>query len=300
MKKILMSIGSLAMACGLAFGITACAGGNDGTRIVVYNREDGSGTRDAFLELIGVSDEELYLGDAQHSTTGAVVNAVATNEDSIGYISLGSVDTSVKALSVDGVAPSEETVLDGSYKVSRPFELMYQTSNDSDLLAEFLKYFDSAEAQEIIADEGYVSIVENPVAYTMPAEQFTDTELSLSGSTSVGPLMEILAADYVAMVEEALGQTITITVGGGGSGQGITDAEEGRSDIGMASKEVTSADFDDGSVMEIKQLCSDGIAVVVNPSNTVTNITLDQLKGIYTEQVTTWEEIDGYTAADAE
>lgn len=294
MKKIIMTVASAALALGIGFAAVGCGG--DGTEIVVFNRESGSGTRDAFLELIGVEEEDLYAGAAQHSSTGAVLSAVAKDKDAIGYISLGSVDATVKALSVEGVSPSEETVKDGTYKVARPFELMYQTSNSSDLLKEFIEYFDSSDAQEIIADEGYVSIVENASAYEVPATAFTDTSISLSGSTSVGPLMEKLAADFVALVKEELGQTVTVSVGGGGSGQGITDAEGGRSDIGMASKEVSSADFNDGSKMTIKQLCSDGIAVVVNPENPVTNITIAQLKGIYTEEITSWEDIDGFKA----
>lgn len=289
-----MAIASAALACGIGFAAVGC-GGSDGTTIVVYNREPGSGTRDAFIELLGIEATELYAGAAQHSSTGAVVQAVAGNADSIGYVSLGSVDTTVKALSVDGVTPSEETVASGDYTVSRPFELMYQKENDSDLLADFLKYLASSDAQEIIADEGYVSIAKNPVDYTAPAS-LEDTDLTLSGSTSVGPLMTKLVEDYKTKV----GMDVTISVGEGGSGKGIQNAEDGTSDIGMASKEVTEADFNDGSKMNIAQLCSDGIAVIVNPSNSVKNITKDDLKKIYTEQITSWEDIEGWVAPTTE
>ena len=224
-----MAIASAALACGIGFAAVGCSSNGD---ISVYNREDGSGTRDAFLELLGIESDELNTGVAQLNSTSAVIQGVAGDVKAIGYASLGSVDTTVKALSVDGVAPTEATVADGSYKVSRPFELMYDetelTSND--LLAEFVEYLKSAEAQTIIADEGYVSVVENAPAYTVPEGNLTVTEIEASGSTSVGPLMTKLAAGFSAKVEEATGQEVQVTVSGGGSGQGIKDANEGKRD----------------------------------------------------------------------
>lgn len=295
MKKIIMAIACGVLAAGIGFATVGC-GGSGGTEIVVFNRESGSGTRDAFIEILGIEATELYAGAAQHSSTSAVVKAVAGDANGIGYISLGSLDNTVKALSVDGVAPSETTVANGTYKVARPFELMYQTNNNSDLLAGFLSYMQSEEAQATIADEGYVSIRSDAAAYAVPTEQFKDPNLDISGSTSVGPLMEILAEDYKALIKEELGQDIEISVGEGGSGKGIENAESGTSDIGMASKEVTAADFNDGSKMTILQLCSDGIAVIVNPANSVTNITRDALKAIYTGETTAWEDIEGWVA----
>lgn len=293
MKKILMSILSGVLAVGIGVAAVGCS---SGTEIVVINREDGSGTRDAFIELLGIDETELYLGAAQQPSTSAAMQSVAGDVNAIGYISLGSVDGTVKAISVNGVAPSKETVLDGTYAIARPFELMYQTSNDSDLLADFLTYLKSAEAQAIIADEGYVSTVSDAQDYTAPEEALTDTELNLSGSTSVGPLMLKLVADY----QELVGQDVTLKVNGGGSGQGITDAENGTSDIGMASKEVTADDFNDGSKMTIEQLCKDGIAVIVNPANSITNMTTDTIKAIYTAATTAWEDVDGWVAPAAD
>ena len=241
--------------------------------------EDGSGTRDAFLELLGIESDELNTGVAQLNSTSAVIQGVAGDVKAIGYASLGSVDTTVKALSVDGVAPTEATVADGSYKVSRPFELMYDetelTSND--LLAEFVEYLKSAEAQTIIADEGYVSVVENAPAYTVPEGNLTVTEIEASGSTSVGPLMTKLAAGFSAKVEEATGQEVQVTVSGGGSGQGIKDANEG--------KDVTNEN------VTIYQLCADGIAVIVNTANPATDISLENLKKIYTDKSLNWSDI---------
>ena len=290
MKKILMAVASAVLACGIGFAAVGCSSNGD---ISVYNREDGSGTRDAFLELLGIESDELNTGVAQLNSTSAVIQGVAGDIKAIGYASLGSVDTTVKALSVDGVAPTEATVADGSYKVSRPFELMYDetelTSND--LLAEFVEYLKSAEAQTIIADEGYVSVVENAPVYTVPEGNLTVTEIEASGSTSVGPLMTKLAADFSAKVEEATGQEVQVTVSGGGSGQGIKDANEGNTEIGMASKEVTKGTDVTNENVTIYQLCADGIAVIVNTANPATDISLENLKKIYTDKSLNWSDI---------
>lgn len=290
MKKILMAIASAALACSIGFAAVGCGSNGD---ISVYNREDGSGTRDAFLELLGIESDELNTGVAQLNSTSAVIQGVAGDVKAIGYASLGSVDTTVKALSVDGVAPTEATVADGSYKVSRPFELMYDetelTSND--LLAEFIEYLKSDEAQTIIADEGYVSVVENAPAYTVPEGNLTVTDIEASGSTSVGPLMTKLAADFSAKVEEATGQEVQVTVSGGGSGQGIKDANEGNTEIGMASKEVTKGTDVTNENVTIYQLCADGIAVIVNTANPATDISLENLKKIYTDKSLNWSDI---------
>ena len=261
--------------------------------ISVYNREDGSGTRDAFLELLGIESDELNTGVAQLNSTSAVIQGVAGDEKAIGYASLGSVDSTVKALSVDGVTPTEETVADGSYKVSRPFELMYDETAlaENDLLSEFIEYLKSAEAQTVIAAEGYVSVVENAPAYTVPTADLSVTEIEASGSTSVGPLMTELAADFSAKVEEATGQEVQVTVSGGGSGQGIKDANEGNTEIGMASKEVVDGEDITNEDVTIYQLCADGIAVIVNKANPATDISLENLKKIYTDKSLNWIDI---------
>lgn len=290
MKKILMAIASAALACGIGLAAVGCGGSGD---ISVYNREDGSGTRDAFLELLGIDSEELYTGVAQLASTDAVIQGVAGDEKAIGYVSLGSVDTTIKALSVDGVAPSEETVKDGTYKISRPFELMYDETKlaTNDLLSEFVEYLKSAEAQEIIADEGYVSVVENAPAYTAPAAALSTTEIEATGSTSVGPLMVKLAEDFAATVKEATNQEVEVKVGAGGSGQGIEDANTGASDIGMASKEVKEGTDVTNEDVTIYQLCADGIAVIVNKANPASDITLENLTKVYTDKSLNWADI---------
>ena len=286
MKKIFMAIASVVLACGIGVAAVGCGAGFDAEGAInVYNREDGSGTRDAFIELIGIGKADLIKGVAEHSSTGAVLNAVADDPQGIGYISLGSLDESVKALEIDGVYPTEATVQDGSYAVSRPFELMYQEENDSDLLADFLVYLESTDAQEIIADEGYVTLGGETTAYTAHDGAFSDSDLVIGGSTSVQPLMVRLVEDY----REKCGQTVTIDVQQGGSGAGITNAANGSFDIGMASKEVSQSDFENPTgTMVVDTLCNDGIAIIVNTQNPLEGLATTDLADIYTGKVTAW------------
>lgn len=227
MKKILMAIASAALACGIGFAAVGCGSNGD---ISVYNREDGSGTRDAFLELLGIESDELNTGVAQLNShvRGHSGRRRRRKGDRVCVPRL--VDSTVKALSVDGVTPTEETVADGSYKVSRPFELMYDETAlaENDLLSEFIEYLKSAEAQTVIAAEGYVSVVENAPAYTVPTADLSVTEIEASGSTSVGPLMTKLAADFSAKVEEATGQEVQVTVSGGRFRSGYQGRERGQ------------------------------------------------------------------------
>lgn len=162
---------------------------------------------------------------------------------------------------------------------------------ENDLLSEFIEYLKSAEAQTVIAAEGYVSVVENAPAYTVPTADLSVTEIEASGSTSVGPLMTKLAADFSAKVEEATGQEVQVTVSGGGSGQGIKDANEGNTEIGMASKEVVDGEDITNEDVTIYQLCADGIAVIVNKANPATDISLENLKKIYTDKSLNWIDI---------
>lgn len=287
MKKIFMAIASVVLACGIGVAAVGCGASFDAEGAInVYNREDGSGTRDAFIELIGIEKGDLIKGVAEHSSTGAVLNAVADDPQGIGYISLGSLDDSVKALEIDGVYPTEATVQDGSYAVSRPFELMYQEENDSDLLADFLVYLKSTDAQEIIADDGYVTLGGETTAYTAHDGAFTDSDgLVIGGSTSVQPLMIKLTEDYKAKC----GQTVTLTVQGGGSGTGISSAANGTFDIGMASKEVSQSDFESPTgTMVVETLCNDGIAVIVSTQNPLEGLATTDLADIYTGKVTAW------------
>ena len=159
------------------------------------------------------SEYEKWLNNPALNEEGRrELESIAGDEKAIGYASLGSVDDTVKALSVDGVAPTEETVADGSYKVSRPFELMYDETAlaENDLLAEFIEYLKSSDAQDVIAEEGYVSVVEDATAYAAPAEALTVTEITATGSTSVGPLMTKLAEDFAENLRARFDADVTV------------------------------------------------------------------------------------------
>lgn len=288
MKKLL----AIALTIAMIFSMAAC--GNSGSSeegaegganpITVVSREDGSGTRGAFVELMGIMvddvDQTTQSAEITQSTSVAMTT-VAGNEKAIGYISLGSLDDSVKALKVDGVEPSVDTIKAGQYAVSRPFEVV---TNDelSDLAADFISYIMSAEGQAIIAEEGYITIDDNAPAY----EQKSDLsgKIVLAGSTSVSPVMLVLADAY-----KAIYSGVEIEVQQTGSGAGITSTIEKACDIGMSSRALKPEELEQG--LTETTIAMDGIAVIVNKANTVEDLTSEQIRQIFTGEVTDWSEL---------
>ena len=287
MKKLL----AIALTIAMIFSMAAC--GNGGSEegaegganpITVVSREDGSGTRGAFVELMGIMvddvDQTTQSAEITQSTSVAMTT-VAGNEKAIGYISLGSLDDSVKAVKVDGVEPSVDTIKAGQYAVSRPFEVV---TNDelSDLAADFISYIMSAEGQAIIAQEGYITIDDNAPAY----EQKSDLsgKIVLAGSTSVSPVMLVLADAY-----KAIYSGVEIEVQQTGSGAGITSTIEKACDIGMSSRALKPEELEQ-SLTETT-IAMDGIAVIVNKANTVEDLTSEQIRQIFTGEVTDWSEV---------
>jgi phosphate transport system substrate-binding protein len=276
--RITRKMTAAAIAAMLLF--TGCAGTN--TSITVISREDGSGTRDAFTELMGilVDDTDNTVATAEISnSTSVVMQSVVGNESAIGYISLGSLNDEVKAVSVDGVAATAENINDGSYKVARPFNIATK-EGISELAADFVTYILSADGQAIIEEEGYIS-VSDAEAYT-PAG-LTGT-IVIAGSTSVAPVMEVLADEY-----KALNEGVTIEIQQTGSSAGMTSTSEGACDIGMASRDVKDSEIAEGLIPTV--IAMDGIAVIVHPENAVENLTSEQIRGIYTGEITDWSEI---------
>lgn len=289
-KKILATAaaGLIVMAslagCG-STGSSSSAGGFDTkSNISVITREDGSGTRSAFIELTGVQEEkdgtktDNTLSSAiVQSSTQAVLTGVAGDPTAIGYISLGSLNDTVKAAKIDGVEPTSETVKDGSYKISRPFNIATK-DNLSEAAQNFIDYILSKEGQEIV-NKDYVEAVDN-------AEPFAGAKgkgkVKVGGSTSVSPVMEKLAEAY-----QKVNKDVTVEVNTSDSSTGMSQAAEGTVDIGMASRELKDSETAKGIKGTV--IAKDGIAVIVNKSNTVEDIKLDRLKGIYTGSTTTWE-----------
>lgn len=254
--------------------------------ITIVSREDGSGTRGAFTELFGVVEEvdgedvDMTTADAQiTNNTSVMMTTVAENEYAIGYISLGSLDDSVKALSIDGAEATAENIENGSYKVSRPFNVAVKPDSTNEVAADFMSFIMSTEGQQVVSDEGYIPVVDvEAYAGTAPAG-----DCVVGGSSSVSPLMEKLVEAYKEVNPNA-----NIELQTSDSTTGMTSTIEGSYDIGMASRELKE---DEAAELTPTVIATDGIAVIVNNNNPTDEMTSDQVKQIYTGEVFSWDEI---------
>lgn len=255
--------------------------------ISVISREDGSGTRGAFIELTGV-EEKNEAGEKVDNTvdtaeitnsTAVMMTTVAGNKSSIGYISLGSLDDSVKAVEVDSVAPSAEAVKDGSYKVARPFNIVTKDGL-SETAQDFINFIMSDEGQAVVEENGYVS---QGSTGAFDGGKVSG-KITVAGSSSVTPVMEKLAEAY-----KAINSNVEIEVQQSDSTTGVTSAIEGICDIGMASRELKDEETSQGVTATV--IAMDGIAIIVNKENPVSALTTQQVKDIYTGTVTDWSEV---------
>lgn len=292
-KKLLALALSCVCALG-AFALVGCSSGGgessdgsasaeNGGAISVISREDGSGTRGAFTELFGVLDDNKK--DATTSSavvtnsTSVMMTTVAGDPASIGYISLGSVNETVKPVKIDGVAPSAEGVKDGSYKVARPFNVVTKDGM-SEVAQDFLNFIMSAEGQEVV-DSEYVSVADSAASYTASGKS---GKVVVAGSSSVTPIMEKLAEAY-----EALNPDVKVEVQQSDSSTGVQSAIDGTCDLGMASRELKDSELSQGVKPVV--IAMDGIAVIVNNGSSVDDLASDQVKGIFTGDITDWSEI---------
>ena len=274
MKKIFALVLTFTLTLCTLGALTSCGGAkfDENKNISVVAREDGSGTKSAFMEIIGLKGKADVSGVIIGANTAAVLNEVKGNPLAIGYDSLGYVTDEVKMLKVDGVAATVENVKNGTYKISRPLNVVYQESKvASEVNTAFLAFLQSSDAQKIISDNGYVSTKDGAVAYTVVPG--LSGEINISGSTSLKPLMEKLAAKF-----EAVQSGVKVTVGGGGSGTGYNDAKNGVSDFGMISEKFETEKAENCTYYEVAK---DGIAVIVNKENPLDNISMEDLKNIY-------------------
>lgn len=255
--------------------------------ISVISREDGSGTRGAFIELTGV-EEKNEAGEKVDNTvdtaeitnsTAVMMTTVAGNKSSIGYISLGSLDDSVKAVEVDSVVPSAEAVKDGSYKVARPFNIVTKDGL-SETAQDFINFIMSDEGQAVVEENGYVS---QGSTGAFDGGKVSG-KITVAGSSSVTPVMEKLAEAY-----KAINSNVEIEVQQSDSTTGVTSAIEGICDIGMASRELKDEETSQGVTATV--IAMDGIAIIVNKENPVSALTTQQVKDIYTGAVTDWSEL---------
>lgn len=253
--------------------------------ISVVTREEGSGTRDAFTELTGVlvkdvdnKTDNTTTSAVTINSTEAVITNVKDNEAAIGYISLGSLNDTVKALKIGGVEATADNVKSGDYAVSRPFNIAYK-GELSDVAQDFVDYIMSSDGQKIVSDNGYVTVSEN-AAYS---GKKPSGKISVAGSSSVSPVMEKLAEAY-----QKVNTNAKVEIQTSDSSAGMQSAMGGTCDIGMASRDLKD---EEKSALKVETIAKDGIAVIVNKANTCDDLTLDQVKSIYTGETTVWSDI---------
>ena len=252
----------------------------------VVSREDGSGTRGAFIELVGLEEEvdgekedmTTQAAVVQNSTNG-VMQTVAGDEAAIGYISLGSLNDTVKAVKVEGVEATEENIASGQYKISRPFNLAFKEAELSDLAKDFLKFVISEDAQALTLEEGYVPLKDTEKYEASGAKG----SLTVAGSTSVTPLMEKMVEKYKELNPDA-----NIEIQSTGSSAGIEAVIDGAADIAMASRELKDEEKDK---LAVEVIATDGIAVIVNKDSKLEDLTIDQLKQIFKGELTNTSEL---------
>ena len=265
--------------------LASCGGSSD--KITVISREDGSGTRGAFIELTGIEEKDSNGNKTDNTkkdalickSTDVVLTQVSGDKNAIGYISFGSLNDTVKALKVEGVEPSTATIESGDYKIVRPFNIAVKDGL-SDAAQDFENYILSSEGQDIIEKAGYIKIDKSAAAY---ASNNASGKVVVSGSSSVTPVMEKLAEAY-----QKANTNVTVDVQQSDSSTGIKDAINGTSDIGMASRGISDDELSQG--IKSVTIAQDAIAVIVNKDNAVEDITMDEIKAIYTGSKTTWSD----------
>ena len=279
MKKICSAIMAVVI-----MGMTLAGCGKAGSTITVISREEGSGTRSAFIELVGVEEKDADGNKVDKTTESALIQSstdvvltqVASDKNAIGYISLGSLNDTVKALQIDGVDATPENVKDGKYTVVRPFNIAVD-GEPTGVVADFINFILSDDGQKVVEDSEYITVSSGSFS-----TDNSEGKIVVSGSSSVTPVMEKLAEAYKGINTKAV-----IEVQQTDSSSGMKAVLEGTCDIGMASRELK----DDETKLKAIEIAKDGIAVVINKDNAINSLTKAQVKDIYTGAVTDWSEI---------
>ena len=265
---------------------TSSTGGASGD-ITIVSREDGSGTRGAFIELLGIEEKDANGNKVDNTTedakitnsTSVMMTTVEGDVNAIGYISLGSLNETVTALKVDGAEATPENILSGTYKVVRPFNIATK-SEISDAAKDFINFIMSKEGQAVVEENGYIAVGNQP-AYEAAG---VSGKIVVAGSSSVTPVMEKLKEAYVAVNKD-----VEIEVQQSDSTTGMQSAIDGLCDIGMASRELKDSETSAG--LSATVIAQDGIAVIVNNESGIKELTSEQIKAIYTGEVTAWEDV---------
>ncbi|STQ87080.1 phosphate ABC transporter substrate-binding protein [Helicobacter muridarum] len=264
----------------LAFGVTSMFANN----IHPVSRESGSGTRGAFVDIFDVKKvvndkniDAITKKAEVTNSTGVMLSTIANIKDSIGYISLGSLNNQVKALKIDGVAPSSKNIKNKSYPIYRSFNLVYK--QESPLLIDFLNYTKSKQAQEVIQKAGYIAISKD--SFTSKKHS---GKLVISGSSSITPLMEKLIESY-----KEINPSASIELQQSDSTTGVNSVVQGIADIGMVSRDIKKSEKDKG--LSVKTLANDGLAIIVNTQNKIENLSKEQVKKIFLGQIVSWKDL---------
>lgn len=298
LKKFMTVLMCAAMVAGLAVGCgksdtasdegTSTEAWDSSMDITIVSREDGSGTRGAFIELFGieVKDEagekvDMTTEEAQiTNSTSVMKTTIEGDEYAIGYISLGALDDSVKAVKIDGAEATAENIKNGSYKVSRPFNIATKEDAENPVADDFVNFILSTEGQEVVSENGYIALDDvSAFESAMP-----EGKIVVGGSSSVSPVMEKLIEAYKAINTNAEIELQTTD-----STTGMTSTIDGSYDIGMASRELKEEELAEGLVGQV--IATDGIAVIVNKNNPTDDMTVDQVNTIYVGNALTWDEV---------
>lgn len=296
LKKVLSIIACGVLTVGCLAGCGADSGstdaGNDGSadtasaEISVISREEGSGTRGAFVELFGIEEEQngekvdMTTEEANISkSTEVVITTVAGDENAIGYCSLGSLNDSVKALKIGGVEATVDNINNGTYEISRPFNIA-TNGTPSEVTQDFINFILSADGQKVIEDNGYIKASDNGAFKSSGAEG----KIAIDGSSSVKPVMEKLVEAYQAINTKA-----DIEVQESDSTSGMTAAIEKTCDIGMASRELKESETSAGLTSTV--IAKDGIVVIVNKNNTIDSMTKEQVNDVFRGTITDWSAL---------
>lgn len=295
MKKLLYKAMGALLIAGMMTGCSSAGTTSAGSEsdfdtsreISVISREDGSGTRGAFIELFGIEQKDADGNKVDYTTeeamitnsTSVMMTTVAGDEYAVGYISLGSLNDTVKALKIDGAEATAENIKNDTYKIARPFNIATK-AEVNEVAQDFISFILSSEGQKVIEENGYIS--------TGDAAAFSGTnpkgKIVVAGSSSVTPVMEKLKEAYLAVNPNA-----EIEIQESDSTTGMTSAMEGICDIGMASRELKDSEIEAGLTPTV--IAMDGIAVVVNNESTVEELSSDDVKAIYTGEAIEWSDV---------
>ena len=281
MKKMICVIAVVAMMMTSVFALA--------DEINVISREDGSGTRGAFVELFGIEQKNAEGKKVDYTTdecditnsTSVMMTSVAGNDCAIGYFSLGSLNDTVKALAIDGAEATVENIKAGTYNVARPFNIA-TLAGTSEAAQDFIAFIMSAEGQAVIEAKGYIAVVEDAAAFEGGK---VNGKIVIAGSSSVTPVMEKLAEAYMD-----INSNVEIELQQSDSSSGMTSTRDGVCDIGMASRDLKDSEIEAGLVP--MTIAMDGIAVIVSNDNEVNGLTTEQVRDIYMGEITEWSDVN--------